>query len=506
MAGKLLIKNSLVGIIQFVLTAILTLISVPVFIHQLGMELYGIFAIISVIGNLNLLANFGLNGALLVYIAKQGKCRESDHDIIVTQIIMIILTLVFAMLAIIFCDFIIQKMFSIPARFVPEAKNLLIYLVFANSLLLLGQTYSAILDAKQKIYISNICQFIYSLIYWGGMIIAVSMGGQLTMIGMIALLSAIAWFLLVMISSRRIWGKLEFNGVITGFKVTAKKQLKYGSKIYISGLAGLMFEPLSKILLSNFVGLNAVALFEIGSKIRGQISGILTKALYPVYPYIANTPKSVLLNKKLFDFSKFIQLIVIPLSIVLAFVMTVLLKLWLNPVDLFQTSVFVITMSVSFLFFLPPVLIIYQYLAAKNMADRNIWVQLSSGIVNVVIFFALLNKFGIYSILFSNTIALISSYFLCYYFQFKYLGANFKEEMPFYIKLLIFTLICTLTCVFVRYFLPIGLWELVIYPIVIGFMFLLFVRLQKLVSDDDLELYFGSMPFLRSSLTRLLIA
>ena len=204
MAGKLLIKNSLVGIIQFVLTAILTLISVPVFIHQLGMELYGIFAIISVIGNLNLLANFGLNGALLVYIAKQGKCRESDHDIIVTQIIMIILTLVFAMLAIIFCDFIIQKMFSIPARFVPEAKNLLIYLVFANSLLLLGQTYSAILDAKQKIYISNICQFIYSLIYWGGMIIAVSMGGQLTMIGMIALLSAIVWFLLVMISSRRI--------------------------------------------------------------------------------------------------------------------------------------------------------------------------------------------------------------------------------------------------------------------------------------------------------------
>ena len=140
------------------------------------------------------------------------------------------------------------------------------------------------------------------------------------------------------------------------------------------------------------------------------------------------------------------------------------------------------------------------------MADRNIWVQLSSGIVNVIIFFALLNKFGIYSILFSNTIALISSYFLCYYFQFKYLGANFKEEMPFYIKLLIFTLICTLTCVFVRYFLPIGLWELVIYPIVIGFMFLLFVRLQKLVSDDDLELYFGSMPFLRSSLTRLLIA
>lgn len=505
MAGKQLIKNSIVGIIQLILTAILTLISVPIFIHKLGMELYGIFAIVSVIGNLNLLANFGLNGALLVYIAKQGKCRESDHDIVVTQIIMVVLTSVFAILAVVFSDFIVQDVFSIPVQHLNEAKNLLLYLVFANSLLLIGQTYTAIIDAKQKIYISNICQFIYSIIYWGGVIIVVSMGGQLTMIGLIALVSAVIWFGLVMISSRNIWGKLEFKGVLSNFKSTAKKQLKYGSKIYLSGLAGFMFEPLSKILLSNFVGLNAVALFEIGSKIRDQISGMISKALYPVYPYIANTPKSEMLSKKTYDFSKKIQLVVVPLSLIVIFVMPILLRLWLGSENLVQTSIYVITMSVTLLLAVPPVLLIYQYMAAKNMADKNIWVQMISVVVNIIIFFSLLNKFGIYAILFSNTLAFIFSYVLCNYYQYKYLGANYWEERHFYLKLLTFGITCALSCVLIRQFIPVSLLDLIIYPIVVGTSFILFVRIQKLIDIDDLEVYFGSIPLLKYFLIHLLI-
>ena len=102
--NKKILNNSISGIIQFILVAILTLISVPIFINKLGIELYGVFAIVSVIGNLNILSNLGLNGALLVYVAKQGKCKESDYDFVVTLIILSIILLVFISLAIIFMD------------------------------------------------------------------------------------------------------------------------------------------------------------------------------------------------------------------------------------------------------------------------------------------------------------------------------------------------------------------------------------------------------------------
>ena len=58
---KTLINNSLSGLVQLIITALLTFICIPVFINKLGVELYGVFAIVSVIGNLNIFANLGLN-------------------------------------------------------------------------------------------------------------------------------------------------------------------------------------------------------------------------------------------------------------------------------------------------------------------------------------------------------------------------------------------------------------------------------------------------------------
>ncbi len=506
MAGKQIIKNSFFGIIQLILTAFLTLVSVPIFIHKLGIDLYGIFAIVSVIGNLNLLANFGLNGALLVYVAKQGKCKESDHDIIVTQIIMIGLTSLFTIIALIFSNFIIDVIFKIPLQYFEESKKLLIYLVFANSILLVGQTYTAIIDANQKIFITNICQFIYSCLYWGGMIIAVSLGGHLEMVGMIALCTSVIWFILVMYFSHKIWGKLELNGLIENFAKTAKKQFSYGYKIYISGMAGFMFEPLSKILLSNFIGLNAVAFFEIGLKIRNQINGLVYKAIYPIYPYIANTPEGYKLHSKLFDFSKKIQLIVIPIAISIIFIMETIVKLWLGPANLIETTIYAVTMSSTLVLLAPPVLLIYLYLSAKDLADKTIWIQLTSVVVNIFIFFMLKSKFGIYSILFSNTMAYISSYVLSNYYQFKYFKVNYKKESPYYLKLLFFGILSTLGCILIKYLIPISNWDLLIYPTFVGFSFIIFVRIQKLINTVDLDLYFVHLPNIKRNLSRLFIA
>ena len=51
---KVLINNSISGVCQLVITALLTFFSIPVFIHKLGTDLYGVFALVSVIGNLHL--------------------------------------------------------------------------------------------------------------------------------------------------------------------------------------------------------------------------------------------------------------------------------------------------------------------------------------------------------------------------------------------------------------------------------------------------------------------
>lgn len=504
MGKNKLIKNATAGILQFVLTALLTLLSVPVFIHKLGLEQYGIFAIISVIGNLNLLTNFGLNGALMVYVAKQGKGRESDHDIIATQTVMFAIMAVFVSIILIFKGSIISDLFSIPAPYAVDSEKLLIYLAIANALLLLGQTYTAVIDAQQKIHLTNISQFIYSLIYWLGMIAAVSLGGGLVSIGMIAMGAAAIWFVLVFVLFRLSWGKVSFQGLKSQLKKSVRKQLSYGGKIYLSGMVGFMFEPLSKILLSNFIGLNAVGLFEIGIKIKGQINGVLSKAFYPFLPFIANSPDNDQLKSKVFDLAKKIQLMVLPVSLIIAFVLTILTKLWLGPKNYEQTSVFAITLTITMLLFSPPILPIYQYFAAKNKAEKNIWIQFSSVMVNAIVFFSFYKILGLYTILVSNTFAFIASYSLGYYYQYKYLGVHPPGEWSYYSKLIIYFTTLLLACALIRYFMPVSLLDLIIYPVMVGLSFILFVRSQQLISKNDLELYFGTIPFLKKQLTLLL--
>jgi O-antigen/teichoic acid export membrane protein len=236
--------------------------------------------------------------------------------------------------------------------------------------------------------------------------------------------------------------------------------------------------------LSKFLGLNSVALFEIGIKIRGQINGIITKSLYPLYPYIAQSSINNRLHQKINDFSEKIQLFVIPISIILMFTLTILLKIWLGKNNIEQISIFVITMSSTLVILLPPVTLIYQYLLAKDLAEKAIWIQVCSVVVNAIFFFTFLRKFGIYSILISNSFAYFSSFLLSNYYKFKYLNFKFYS-LKYYFKIFFFVLFSLAICISIRYFLPVSLLDLVIFPFVVIIFFLIFLKRFKIISLNN---------------------
>ena len=76
--SRQIIKNSATGVMQFVVVAVLTFICMPVFMKNLGIEAYGIFSVVTIIGNLNFFSTFGLSNVLLIFLSSQGKCEESQ--------------------------------------------------------------------------------------------------------------------------------------------------------------------------------------------------------------------------------------------------------------------------------------------------------------------------------------------------------------------------------------------------------------------------------------------
>ena len=501
---KLILKNSSVGLIQLICTAILTLICIPIFISKLGLDSYGVFAVISVVGNLSVFTNLGLNQSLIVYLAKQGKCKESDYDIVVTAIMLILFALIVGITVIFFKSFIVEEILSIPSNQLVVSEILLTYLVIANGVLLIGQTFTSIIDATQKIYISNICQFVYSLLYWGGMIVIISFGGGLKYLGIWVLVVAIIWFILVFVNSYHIWGPLNIDGLSKKFTMVVKKQLGYGSKIYLSGLVGFLFEPLSKILLSSFVGVQIVGVFEIALKIRGQISSILNKGFYPIFPYIASTESGPKLDELINDFSKKIQLIIIPIVLAVIFMMPYLLKIWLGTDNIEQITLFVIVLSVSYLVFSPVVLPIYVYFTAKNKAHINVLAQLSSVVINVVVFIITYQTYGVYAILFSNSLAYFASFLVLKYAQFKYTRMGINTS--YLLKLMSLFISIIVPCALVQYFDIFKNFQIIVYPLLIVVLFVGIVRKMRLITLDDIKRYFSTIPQLERQLINWFIS
>lgn len=504
MKKTIIIKNSISGIIQVILTAVLAFASVPIFINHLGIELYGVFALLSIVGNLNSLANFGLNGALVVYISKQGKGHQSNNDIIATLIFMTSVIIFIATFTIIFRSNILKGIFSIPEKYFSEATKLFVMLVLSNSILLLGQTATAVLDACQKIFINNISQFFYSFLYWGGIILVVLSGGGLYQIGILILFSATIWFFIVYFFAYKEWGSFNLKDSIVSFLPSLKKQIAYGSKIYFSGLISFLFEPLSKILLSNYIDLKAVGLFEIGYKIKSQTNGLIAKSLYPLFPFIAANMPTTDFKLKLYDLSKKIQLFVVVISVIFLFCMPFLMKSWLGNSYTKEATIFVIVMTVSMLLFSPSKIPIYQYLLANNLAGRTFYIQLTSVFLNIIFFFIFLKEAGAFSILISNSIAFLGSFILCNYYQFKFFNIKLSVLIRDEILMASFFLISSFSGYLIFRIKPIGITDLLIYPSLTYFFLLIFLRTFRLFSKHDSNYYFGSFgrfePFIRKIL------
>ena len=135
------------------------------------------------------------------------------------------------------------------------------------------------LDALQKVYISSVLQLFYNIIYWGLILTALILGFKLPEIGLAVFIAAFIWLITIILSAINEWGALKFKSFNINFKFSAKKQINYGLKIYTSGLENFFYEPLSKILISNFIGVAEVGFYDIALRLRNQLWGLIESNL-----------------------------------------------------------------------------------------------------------------------------------------------------------------------------------------------------------------------------------
>ena len=500
---RLLVKNSVFGLGQALINLLLVFIAIPIFIKMLGSESYGVFALVMVVGNLNSFTNLGLTSALVRFIAEQGRNAESKTDIIVNLILMIAAALPLTLIVVYCNKFILLDILKVPLNLFSEAKWLYFWVLWANFLLVIGQTFKSILDALQKIYITNLQQIAYNIIYWGLILTVLILGYNLPEIGLAIFIAAFIWFIITIISVINEWGTISFIGLNKNFKASAKKQLNYGLKIYASGMIGFFYEPLSKILISNFIGVAEVGFYDIALKLRSQLWGFIAKVFYPLFPFISEQKDKIIVRKYIHDLEQKTFLIVVPVIAIVILLMHPFISVWLGKsVDII--SITAITIISSHLLGSSTVIPIYQFLMAKDLAQKTIILQLSNVVFNALFFLAFVYFISYYALIVGNVAAIFSSFILSLYYQKKYLDSLIFDSISQVIKLISAFVILVLIGFLIKIILG-GhiILILMIVPLVIVLLTLLLYRIFRLVKLEDIHRYFGQDNKLSNALIRI---
>lgn len=500
---KALYKGSVTGIIQLVLATLLTFFAIRIFVSSLGYERYGIFSIITIIGNLNIFTNLGLNTALIKFISEQGKTKESDFDILVAISILISILTPFTVLLYFGGSLILKDFFNIPLEFFDESIGLYNFMLIANYIVLVGQLLTSVIDALQKIYITNLLQILYNFLYWGGILITILMGFSLTYIGISITAASIIWFVVSFSVFKNLWGKIVYKDLSQNFFRVLKKQLSYSIRIYLSSVINFFYEPLTKIVISKLFGVKEVGYFDIALKIRTQLWSLMSKALYPLLPLIASIKEEAKVGFIVNDVEQKLFYLILPILSAIIVCTYSFVNLWLGS-EVFIISISIIIVVCTYMIG-STVIPNYYYLMARQV-NKTIVLQLSNVAANIIIILALHNFIGYYSVLVGFSSAILTSFTLSLYYQNKYLkGLIFKDIVDLLKFLLILTFI-TAASYTPSLFLKSDILKILLSLIITLLLTIFSYRIFKIFSKDDLERYFEKIEKAKLILSRILIA
>jgi O-antigen/teichoic acid export membrane protein len=498
-------KGSLTGVAQAVVSTVLVVVTIPLFRQNLGSEAYGVFSLLALVGSVNTFANLGLNASLVRFLAEQGKTRESDHDIAVTLILLAAIVAPVTVVALIFREWLLVSLLGIPPQLFGDAVWLYYSMLICNIFVILGQTFTAILDAQQKVYLTNSYQMVYSIVYWGSILAVILLGLALKEVAVAIVVSTAIWFFLVALSGTRSWGRLDLAGLPGDGVAAAKKQLSYGVQLYTAGLVSFLYEPLSKILISHFFGIREVGIFDIGLRAKNLINGLASKVLSPLYPMLSQTMDARRIRTIIHDMEQKIFLLVLPAFGIVVLTSYPLMSMFFST-DAADIAITVVWIVGAFLLGGFTVIPMYAFLMAKGYASKTIISQSMNVLVNIVAFLICFRWSGYFAIVIANAAAVVSGFFLLAYYQKRYLDSLIFDSMT-QLSAMFGTFAITTTLAFVLF----SVWDtgslvLLWAPLLIVSLTIVLYRLFGLITPVDVARYLGEENFAARISVRLLCA
>ena len=287
MQKRTLFINAIMSLVQIVLVAGVLFFLYRFLLKTIGVEQFGIWSLVLSTTSVIQVANFGLSGSVVKFVAKYV-AREEDRNVsgvIQTAVISIALIIGFVLIL----GFPLIKW--ILGLVVPASSFKLALLILPFALLSLWLTtitsvFQSGLDGLQRIYIRNILMIGGSVFY---AILCFIFAPKYGLIGLAyaqiinnSLILIVSWILIKRFLPPLPVIPYQWN------RILFKEIISYGVNFQVVSVTTMFYDPTTKALLSKFGGLSMVGYYEMANRMVQQFRALIVSANQVLVPAIAD--------------------------------------------------------------------------------------------------------------------------------------------------------------------------------------------------------------------------
>jgi O-antigen/teichoic acid export membrane protein len=415
-----IIKNTLYNIMSYGYSAIIGFLIVPFTLKNLGINLYGIWALVSLVTGYFSLIDFGIGQSFERYIAEfktRNDTKSLNYVINSGLLFYLILFLILLPLSFLSLKFLI-KILKIPENFEKEAEFIfrwaIIYIGFSN---IFNLFYSCIRGFQRMDITGKITIFLTTL-HALGIIFFLKNGWSVKGLMVNNFLVYSIGGLIYLFFLFKIFPEIELNFLL--FEKNILKRLsKFGFKRWLTAIEEVITYQTDKFFISHFLNVSLVGIYQIGYTIPDKLANmirLLNSAVVPASAELKAMNDKERIIKLHFLGLKYISTIAFPLMFFIFVSAPLIINTWVGPG--YEKSI--IVLRLFSLIFLITLLSsnLTAILVGVEKPEFQMYAGIFQGILNLILTFLFIKWIGFIGVIIATLISIsLSTFYLILIFH-----------------------------------------------------------------------------------------
>ncbi|MCI0564878.1 MAG: oligosaccharide flippase family protein, partial [Nitrososphaera sp.] len=281
------LRNAASSVIQVLTISAVLFILYGFLLHTIGVERLGVWSVVLAGASIASIANLGFSASVVKFVAKYAARRQEQTVVDVIQTAAISLSILVGLLLTVvypFAGWLLTVV--VPSEGVTEALVILPYGLISVWIMIIASVFQAGLDGRQRIDLRSmllIAGAIFHLILCFVLVPAYGLVGlAYAQVAQAAALLIATWLML-----RRVIGELP----VVPYRWNPslfREMVGYGLNLQAVSISQLLYDPITKSLLTKFGGLAVTGFYELASRMILQLRALLVSANQVLVPTIAD--------------------------------------------------------------------------------------------------------------------------------------------------------------------------------------------------------------------------